>query len=287
MKTPTTISLQLQRVIPIICNLCHVHTLYLIRQLKVTTAHEYATTLTKTEKQGSSYVLTMLVISHNQVADPQIFMNEVFNKTQEHLRLFSIHFTLKEALNKINYGCNFLNRVLNEGTLLYKEDNRLNPLGSYVFHPEVFKKIKLHWDKRMQHALYFEEKSTICDDNPSNYGRYLLLQKAIQQACLGLIYVYWEYQPSYFSLPYLLHFCGLFTDLPRIIYPKKSFRSQQVYSRLCHAHYNLNEKIKEDTTESYALKAEHLTYRFIQAAHKLGDEKLKELKKLHHKKGRI
>lgn len=284
MKTPASTRPEIHKVIAVVSSLCRVHTVYLIRHLQVTTTHESATRLSKTRKPRSHYVLTMLIISHDQVSDPRIFMNEVFNKTQEQITLYSIHYILKEANNKINYGCNFLNRVLREGTLLYSEDNRLELPGSYLCHPDVFRKIKMYWDKRLEHALYFEEKSTICEENPSNKGRYLLLQQAIQQACLGLIYVFWEYQPSYYSLPYLLHLCEQFSEVPKIIYPKKSFRSQLMYSRLCHVHYNLNEKIQEDPSESDSLKAEHLTYKFIQAARREADKKLEELKKLHHLK---
>lgn len=284
MKTPASTSPEIHKVIAVICSLCKAHTVYLIRQLQVKTTHESATRLSKTRKPRSCYVLTMLIISYDQIADPKRFCNEVFNKTQEQITLYSIHYTLKEANNKINYGCNFLNQVLREGTLLYSEDNRLKQLGSYLYHPEVFLRIQKHWNKRLKHALYFEEKSTICEENPSNQGRYPLLQHAIQQACLGLIYVFWEYQPSYYSLPYLLHLCEQFSEVPKIIYPKKSFRSQLMYSRLCHAHYNLNEKITEDPSESDSLKAEHLTYKFIQAARREADKKLEELKKLHHLK---
>ncbi|MEH6658037.1 hypothetical protein [Leeuwenhoekiella marinoflava] len=284
MKAPASNSPEIHKVIAVISSLCKAHTVYLIRQLQVTTSHESSTRLSKTRKARSTYVLTMLVISQDQVSDPKLFMNEVFNKTQEKITLYSIHYTLKEANNKINYGCNFLNRLLREGTLLYSEDNRLELPGSYLCHPDVFREIKMHWDKRLEHALYFEEKSTICEENPSNPGRYLLLQQAIQQACLGLIYIFWEYQPSCYSLPYLLHLCEQFSEVPKIIYPKKSFRSQQIYSRLCHAQYNLNEKIPEDSSESDSLKAEHLTYKFIQAARREADKKLEELKKLHHLK---
>ncbi|WP_416442110.1 hypothetical protein ACH3O9_15785 [Leeuwenhoekiella sp. A16] len=284
MKTLASTIPEIHKVIAVICSLCKAHTVYLIRQLQVTIAHQSVTILSKTTKPRSTYVLTMLIISHDQVSNPKYFMNEVFNKTQEQVTLYSIHYTLKEANNKINYGCNFLNRVLREGTLLYSEDNRLELTGSYLCHPDVFREIKMHWDKRLEHALYFEEKSTICEDNPSNQGRYLLLHQAIQQACLGLIYVFWEYQPSYFSLPYLLHLCEQFSEVSKIIYPRKSFRSQLIYSRLCHAHYNLNEKIHEDPSESDSLKAEHLTYKFILAARKLADKKLEELKKIHYLK---
>ncbi|WP_139249003.1 hypothetical protein [Leeuwenhoekiella palythoae] len=283
MRTPPSISPEIHKVLPIIRSLIRVHTVYLIGQQNITREYLYTSSLNRSRKSRIHYVLTMLIISHDQVADPKIFMNEVFNKTQEQVSLYAIHYTLNEANNKINYGCNFLNRVLREDTLLYSEDNRLKQLGSYLYHPEVFLRIQKHWNKRFEHARYFEEKSTICEDNPSNQGRYLILQQAIQQACLGLIYVFWEYQSSYYSLPYLLHLCEQFSDVPKIIYPKRSFQSQQMYSRLCHAQYNLNEKIQENPSESDSLKAEHLTYKFIQAARKEADKKLEELKKLHLK----
>ena len=283
MRTPPNISPEIHKVIPIIRSLIRVHTLYLIGQQNLTREYVYNSSLNRSRKLRIRSVLTMLIISHDQVADPKIFMSEVFNKTQEHFSLYSIHYTLNEANNSINYGCNFLNRVLKEGTLLYSEDNRLRQLGTYLYHPKVFLRIQKYWNKRLKHARYFEEKSTICEDNPSNQGRYLILKQAIQQVCLGLIYVFWEYQPSYYSLPFLLHLCEQFSEAPKIIYPKKTFRSQQMYSRLCHAQYNLNEKIQEDTSESDSLKAEQLTYKFIQAARKEADKKLEELKKLHLK----
>jgi len=283
MRTPPNISPEIHKVIPIIRSLLRVHTLYLIGQQNITKDCLYSSSLNRNKKPRIRYILTMLIISHDQVADPKIFMNEVFNKTQEQVTLYAIHYTLNEANNRINYGSNFLNHVLEEGALLYSEDNRLKQLGTYLYHPKVLLRIHKHWNKRLKHARYFEEKSTICEDNQSNQGRYLLLQQAIQQICLGLIYVFWEYQPSYYSLPYLLHLCEQFSEVPKIIYPKRSFRSQQIYSRLCHAQYNLNEKIQEDSSESDSQKAEHLTYKFIQAARKEADKKLEELKKLHLK----
>ena len=284
MSTPPNISPEIHKAIPIIRSLIRVHTVYLIGQQNITKDCLYSSSLNRSRKPSIRSVLTMLIISHDQVADPKIFMNEVFNKTQEQVTLYSIHYTLNEANNSINYGSNFLNRVLEEGALLYSEDNRLRQLGTYLYHPNVFLRIQKHWNKRLEHACYFKEKSTICEDNPSNQGRYLLLQQAIQQACLGLIYVFWEYQPSYYSLPFLLHLCEQFSEAPKIIYPKKTFRSQQMYSRLCHAQYNLNEKIQEDPSESDSLKAEHLTYKFIRAARKEADKKLEELKELHNLK---
>ena len=124
-------------------------------------------------------------------------MNKVFNKTQKQVTLYSIPITLKETNSKMNYDCNFLNRVLRDCTLLYSEDNRLELSDSCLQHPEVYIHITNYWNKRLDRALYFEEKSVVCDYHPSNMGHYLRLQQSIQQVCLGLIYLFWEYQPSH------------------------------------------------------------------------------------------
>ena len=138
MRTPPNISPEIHKAILIIRNLIRVHTLYLIGQQNITKDCLYCSSLNRNRKSRIRSVLTMLIISHDQVADPKIFMNEVFNKTQEQVTLYSIHYTLNEANNSINYGSNFLNRVLEEGTLLYREDNRLRQLGTYLYHPNVF-----------------------------------------------------------------------------------------------------------------------------------------------------
>ena len=282
MNTAPTPDFGLHDLIPLLCSLSRVHTVYLMRQITTSRKHSYTGGLSTPVKPDTREVLTLLVISHNEVADPKLIQNTVFNRTQGRYEVFTIHLTLREANSRINWGSNFLNRVLRECQLLYREDRRLELPAGYLQHPQVYARIANHWNTHLQRARYFETKAVDCEDPQSNYGKYLLLQQALQQACLGLIYVFWEYQPSCFALPYVLHLCEQFCDLPQMIYPKRSFRSHQVYALLCHATYNLHEKTGTDASDADACKAEQLTYRFIKAARKLAEEKLRELNELHH-----
>ena len=282
MNTAFTTDSDLHDLIPLLCSLIRVHTVYLMRQVTTSRTQTYTGGLSIPIKPVTREVLSLLVISHEEVADPMHIQHSLFNKTQGRYEVFSIHFTLREANSRINWGNTFLNRVLRECKLLYREDQRLELPAGELLHPQVYARIANHWNTRLQRARYFETKSVDCEDPQSNYGKYLLLQQAAQQACLGLIYVFWEYQPSCFALPYLLHLCEHFCDLPQILYPKRSFRSHQVYTQLCHASYNLHEKTGRDAIDTDAYKAEQLTYRFIKAARQLAEEKLCELKKLHH-----
>ena len=282
MNTAFTTNSDLHDLIPLLCSLSRVHTVYLMRQVSTNRTQTYTGGLSIPIKPDTREVLTLLVISHEQVADPMHIQHSLLNKTQGRYEVFSIHLTLREANSRINWGSTFLNRVLRECKLLYREDQQLELPVSDLQHPQVYARIATHWNTRLQRAHYFETKAVDCEDPQSNYGKYLLLQQAVQQACLGLIYVFWEYQPSCFALPYLLHLCEHFCDLPQILYPKRSFRSHQVYTQLCHASYNLHEKTGRDTSDADAHKAEQLTYRFIKAARQLAEEKLRELKQRHH-----
>jgi len=282
MNTAFTPDSKLHDLIPLLCSLSRVHTVYLMRQVSTNRTQTYTGGLSISIKPETREVLSLLVISHEEVADPMHLQHRLLNKTQGRYEVFNIHLTLREANSRIHWGSAFLNRVLRECLLLYREDQRLELPAGYLQHPQVYTRIATHWNTRLQRARYFETKAVDCEDPQSNYGKYLLLQQAVQQACLGLIYVFWEYQPSCFALPYLLHLCEHFCDLPQILYPKRSFRSHRVYTLLCHASYNLHEKTGRDTIDTDAYKAEQLTYRFIKAARQRAEEKLRELKKLHH-----
>jgi len=282
MNIAFTTDSDLHDLIPLLCSLSRVHTVYLMRQVSTNRTQTYTGGLSTPVKPVTREVLSLLVISHEKVADPMHLQHSLFNKTQGRYEVFSIHLTLREANSRINWGSAFLNRVLRECQLLYREDERLELPAGDLPHPQVYARIATHWNTRLQRAHYFATKSVDCEDPQSNYGKYLLLQQALQQACLGLIYVFWEYQPSCFALAYLLHLCEHFCDLPHILYPKRSYRSHRVYALLCHATYNLQEKTGTDASDADTSKAEQLTYRFIKATRQLAEEKLRELKKLHH-----
>lgn len=282
MERNVKIDKHLKKMISIIIELQPVHSIYLIGTKKKTIKTRYFLDSSNTTGVKNLFTYTILIVSYNFIGDPKVFMNEVFNKSVEQIEIYSIHYTIKEAKRKLTEGDNFLSRIIINSRLIYQETDELEYLPSnYLYHPKIFQRIKTEWDVRNRRAHYFEEKLDVAEHVVERNGRYLLLQQSLIQSCLGILYVFWEYKPTYFSLPFLLQLCNQFIPTPEIIFPKRSFRSQRIYNDICHATYNLDCKAELDSNQNESFKAQNLCYKFLKKAESLAKEKLEELERLH------
>lgn len=276
---------QLKGMISIIRELESVHSIYLLGTRVKSIRDKYFFDSVNKKDLRQTYRYTILVISYNFIIDPKTFMNEVFNRSVELYEICSIHYTFNEVKRKLTEGDNFLSRIINESKHIFQESDELLYLPSnHLYHPTIFQQIKTEWEIRFKRALCFEEKLDVAENVAERNVRYFLLQQILRQTCLGLLYVFWEYKPTYFSLPYLLQLCYQFTPIPEIIFPKKSFRSHRIYNNLCHASYNLNNKSEIDVDLDESYKAQNLCYKFLKKAEILANKKLGELEKLHEER---
>ncbi|MUP45650.1 hypothetical protein E0K83_07820 [Gramella sp. BOM4] len=277
-------SKSLSAVVNAIRKLVKVHSIYVI-------GHQVYKTKTccslhiNMQRRKTTHVYTLLVISYDLVEDPHKFMNEVYNKTQRSSRIYSIHYTYNEVSFRLTEGNNFLSLVLSKAVITYQQNQNLYHLPhSILYHPTVYNKVKKAWDLRYKRAGYFFEKTTICEDITDDSSRYLLFQEVVRQTCLGLLYLFWEFQPNFFAIPFLLNLCSQFTDLPIIIYPKDSFRSKEAYHKLCHARYLMNNQPSTFQTDEYTGHIEKVVSHFLQKAEVLAEQQLVELERKHNKK---
>jgi hypothetical protein len=265
----------------VIQSITKVHSIYLIGMQKESKSSFYLfnPTLQKESSTVYAYKLTLLVISEEYIAQPKEFMSEVFSKMNESVRIDSIHYTLNDVKYRVNNGDNFLSRILcSENEIFAKESIRT---FGYCYHPKMFAKIKKEWEFRMNRAYYFEDKVSICDDVYDETSKMLLISQSLQQVCAALLNVFWEYKPSYYDLSNLLNLCDNFSYSPKILLPKKSFRSKRVFHALCHAQYNVNFKSIDDVSLEDSNYANQLCRRFLEKAANEGKKKLQELESLH------
>ena len=271
--------------IKVVGKLAEVHAIYIIgykenRVASYSFVHSGRSSFTKAKQ-----VYTLLVISHNLVDDPPKFMNEVYNKSNRKLEVHSIHYTYNEVKYRLNEGNNFLSRITSNGFLAYQENNSLIKYPHHVlYHPRVYEEIENIWKLRSLRAAFFLNKTTICENDTDEHSRYLLFQEVVKQTCLGLLYLYWEFQPTYFTIPFLLNLCSQFTDLPEIVYPKRSFRSKDAYHKLCHASYHMDYQRSFGNPDTETNYIEKVVSIFYEKAEKQGRQKLSELKKQHDKR---
>jgi len=271
----------LAQVIAIIKRIVQLHSIYLIGSSEMNIPNKYILDSKMTNIEKHEFTYSLVLITHDFIADPKTFMNDVFNKTGEKCRIFSIHYTLNDTKYRLRHGDNFLSRILSSENEVYCSEHLL--CCGYSYHPKMYAKIKKEWEFRMNRAYYFEDKVSICDDVYDETSRMLLISQSLQQACAALLNIFWEYKPCQYDLNHLLNLCLNFSKSPEILFPKISFRSHRVFNAICHAQYNVNFKSVDDVSHEDSNYAHQLCRRFLDKADKEGKKKLQELESLHRK----
>lgn len=235
-----------------------------------------------TEEQVHQSFAVVLLITHKAVGmSPAQLTDRVYNQTGQRIRICFVLETLKRAHKALDFGSNFLQRVIGEGKLLYEEDGQLRKFlkTGCFYHPDKFRKLKKYWEIRINRAQYLVEITRILDIHEDELVQLHLYEEALIQTCLGLIRLFWEYSPAYTSLPYLLNLCRSFTSFPQELLETTSFKARRRLYLLTHAQQHLRygtfcKVTYDDCTDSY-----HRCERFLEQAEALAEEHLQVLKR--------
>lgn len=267
------------KLIVVMQSMINVHSIYLLGVQKEIRSSSYFLCDNGENVEKEHYLLSILVISQENIAQPKEFMNEVFSKMHQSVKIYSIHYTLNDVKYRLNFGDNFLSHVLLPENELYCSQ-RLLSFG-YCYHPKVYDMIKKDWKLRINRANYFENSANILDSVNDENARMFLLSNALQQASAALLYVFWEFKISDYDLKHQLNLCLHFSNCPKIILPKISFRSNRVFHALCHAQYNLHFKLNNNVSPEDTDYAQRLCRLFLDQAKNEGIKRLQKLKRLH------
>ena len=230
-------------------------------------------------------IYTLLIICkkfpNKQLGD---LMDDLYNKSQKRFKVYTIIYSLSNARRCLEYGDNFLRNVIFSTSCIYKTDSTLDHFKNYplLVHPNVYSGIHQVWQSRMDHAEFL--LSTVRDILPKEDPCAMLatMHFALEQICMGLLYVFWEYKPQYYALSYLFHLCSHFTELPDRIFSKDTYGSHRMHYMLCNAHHILRFKTKAEFSVMDSDKAFSRCDRFLDEAQQLGDIELDRLKALHY-----
>lgn len=118
-------------------------------------------------------------------------------------------------LRNINHCNGYFARVINEGKLHYVAPgvDCLKPLQM----PNIKKRLSraiVHWRKRKEMADGFFMAATQAAESGHEQVSLFLLHHATEQACVGLIYVFMDYQSDIRNLERLLYVCACFSNRP-------------------------------------------------------------------------
>lgn len=227
---------------------------------------------------------TLLIISHKfpnkSLAD---FMDDLYNKMKQRCKVFAVMYTLSKAKKRLDYGDNFLSQIINKAPCIYEANNALKEFKNHrIFtHESIYSKIDSVWSNRMNRAEYLLSILDSIELKEDTVSRLSIMHYALEQICLGLLYVFWEFKPQHYSLPYMLHLCNHFTPLPHTIFPKETYGLHRIQYMLYNAPNIIRFKADSEFSDRDADKAYNRCEWFYEEAKIIGDKHLDYLKEIH------
>ncbi|MCG2461512.1 hypothetical protein K8352_12185 [Flavobacteriaceae bacterium F89] len=259
------------------------HSVYVIGNIKES-RYQRVNLFPRTTDSEMLVIYTLLIICHDPISkNLGEFMDDLYNKMGKQCKVYPIIYTLNNVMDKLDYGNNFLNRIVNRTPCIYQEDESLLRFGRFrpLHHKGIYEGIQSEWNSRMKRAGYLLSMVGIIDVEEEPAAKLCILHFTLEQICVALTYLFWEFKPYYCSLSYLMHLCGLFTRIPQTIFPQRAFGSQRMFYVLCNAHHQMRFKTRNEFSKKDCDKAYDLCERFFEEATTLGERQLENLKELH------
>lgn len=175
----------------------------------------------------------LLVITANSTGTYPIKISQQIAESTEEKIAATLVITsinkVKQALQNRNV---FFNRALEEGVQIYSDSNLTFEFPSPTISPaEQLEIIQRDFFYRHHRATCFLAAAgeVAGDDDATEIS---LQYQALQQICLGSIYVMLELRPDCLKLEYLLELCSNFSNAPNDCFPRRSKEDQRLFKKL-------------------------------------------------------
>ncbi|MBC9796798.1 HEPN domain-containing protein [Sinomicrobium weinanense] len=230
-----------------------------------------------------SYTLLILTEGYSAIPVTRI-VKAIGKKLPEACYIYPIVYNAGEAWEKVDFGCNFLSRAMGQSALAYYTSENPVPMQYMpVRYPRVWKRICKKWKSHFSRCKNINRRAELneYDYRTDPVARVAMMHYALEQVCLGLLYVFWEFEPKIHTLPYLMHLCSHFTDIPDTVFPRTTYYNNYLYHLLCKGHKIMRHKTDTCITKEDAEEAYKIANRFIDKARQIAKQELERLKKLH------
>ena len=126
----------------------------------------------------------------------------------------------------------FFNSIMQEGLLVWEHGT----FPPYLhLDEEPVRQTALasgYWDHRLRIARAYLDSELQIEDSGIECVQHSMLHVVVEQVCLGMIAVFLGYQPTHFSLGYLMDLCSLFTPIASELFPRQTEDDQLLYKLL-------------------------------------------------------
>ncbi|WP_417266725.1 HEPN domain-containing protein [Brumimicrobium sp.] len=209
----------------------------------------------RTPLDQNNIIFTLLLVTIEPSSLISSTLSEfIYKETEKRCRVYAIFYSVDEVMEKRNYGSHFLEFIITQSQWAYYESEKSFGINFKVnYHPIMVTNIEKIWGDKSSKASYLLD--LIVDDGFTRYDftiTLMIVRLAIEQTCLGMLQVFWEFKPKEYSLPYLLHLCSHFSKTPITIFHKTKYDNQRLYHLICNARRILrnNENPQVDLNDS-------------------------------------
>lgn len=259
------------------------HSVFLIgKQSEADSQKVYLPPSHTTATSFNTYTLLVISDAPSPLSSTNL-TDTIYNRMQQRCKVYCICYTYMKVKKKVNRGHNFLTRIINDDRLLiYTKDSNIGRLKyNRSLHEKIWKHICTQWETRYQKADYLYTILDCHDIKQNPVAKIGILHFALEQICLGLLYVFWEFKPTQHTLSFLIHLCSHITGLPEYLFARNSYTSHHNYHLLINGHYQMRFKTKSTITNKDAERLYECCGEFIAKANELAIAELERLKDLH------
>lgn len=138
--------------------------------------------------------------------------------------------SLQKSLNSNN---RFFHNLLRLGEQVYHKEGLTNELVLSEYDPSnTSLDCQMHWHQRYYRAEAFIDAAECIWIDQDESVVLSLIGQAVEQLCLGLIYVFLGYRPKQHSLHHLADLCNNFTREVDHIFPRQTEQDKNVFAVL-------------------------------------------------------
>src|SRR5690606_23363551 len=126
----------------------------------------------------------------------------IFHEIGHCYRVYAILYTVGEILRKRDYGSHFLEHIITESKWVYYENEKDLDHGCAIsYYSKYVERIQKKWNRKLNQATHFIYLLDIIELKYEEPRINLMIVKlALEQICIGLAQVFWEFKPKEFSL---------------------------------------------------------------------------------------
>lgn len=226
--------------------------------------------------ETSHYYLLVFVktIPDNAQADIAYAISQ---ETQGRCKATLLLHTLKSVRSDKAGQKFFFQNAINGGWLFFENWDEKFPFDNSLATERNAEKLREYWRNRKIIALALLEAEFTIESDSVDQLKVSMLHQAVEQLCLGLIYVFLGYRPNHFALGYLFDLCDLFTPLASDFFPRKAKEEAVIFKELGRHASQLRHSALRFQYGNNTMLLERRCKSFYESAVKLGNAELERV----------